>query len=928
MQGCERIIACLMLLACHAVTVSAQEKYAEDLQANPALSTSGTDFWIAIPPNDINNSSSNALEIYIASEFDANISVYEALGDRTFTYTVRAGKVLTLSSTRQETSWAWEIGEFERAVRKGIRIVSDRPITVYVLNAKQTSSEGYLAIPTRMWGTEYIVSTYSDFNEQKPWAGGFCVVASENNTSVTIALRGEGKGLATTSGGRNIGDTIRTILNEGDVFAVIGNGKTRSEFDLTGTSILSSKPIGVFGFHQRSSVPNLLINGNGRNHLVEMTPPVNRWGKKYVSVEFNRQSTNSQGRGDLFRVVSSRADTKFSYSYFNKDSKEFVGSGGGVLAAAGEFIDVTSTSVPAILPYGYSVWESDKPILVTQMSTSATFDGDDQHDPFMIHVTPLSHATTSTLFQTPTAPQFFRHNLNLIVWVDMSSPQAEEHLRSINLNGVPLHSHPDHVGSPLLTNHMGGGVHWVTVSLPTDVSSHRISGDGAARFIGYVYGYGNVDSYGWPLGYGSANNASSIDTMLPVVIRQQATPEQSLYTVEFATYEIRNIPNPPRVVPLPRDQVESGIGLIYLKGTAQSNLKLILHTDSRFPSDNPHTAFRFAVRTIDTSLQGTGTIVVRDLAGNEALYPITIDAPIRATPSSADFGMTILESRPTKIIRVRNPTPFPVEVTNVRLKRGDHYSALSNRPLPIILDSNESIDVVLTYFATRETSNYRTDWDVDTVMIFSPLIDVRVPVRGVAGIPYCVVENYPFGVIQAGGQKCIDFNVRNSGSFPLLVNGVSGFDDTDFDFIQAPDALDEPVEPNKIRTLGLACYVPKLDGHDTARIVVSVNYTKGNDTVSTWFGSTRGASVVEGGDGAAPFVLEDLGNERLRLVLTPGIDGVVSIVDLKGAVVFQTTLGTMNGIVEFSSREWPVGTYVVAVNHGSEEHSRTIQVVR
>jgi len=673
-------------------------------------------------------------------------------------------------------------------------------------------------------------------------------------------------------------------------------------------------------------MPNLLINGNGRNHLVEMTLPVNRWSDRYVSVEYNRQGTNPAGRGDMFRVVSSRPATRFSYRYYDKNSKEFVGSGGGVLAGAGDFIDVTSTQVPVILPYGYSVWEADKPILVTQLSTSATFDGDDQHDPFMVHVTPISHAATSTVFQTPTGTQFNRHNLNLIVQTDSSSATAEAHLRSIEIDGLPLYNHPGTVGSPLLSNHMGGGLYWATISLNTEIKSHQITSNGKASFIGYLYGYGNVDSYGWPIGYGRAGNTRSIDTMPPFLVRLPEDEDTSLYLVEFAAYEIRNLPRQPRNPPERTDQVETGISSIFIQEDLPSNLELILRTDDRFPGDKPHTAFRFAVRTIDSTEAGTGTIVVRDFAGNTAYYPITIDAPVRPSMRSVDFGMTILETRPEKTVHITNPTPFRVNVTNIRLKNGAEYELRTDRPLPLDLDSGEVVSAFITYRSERETKNYRTDWDLDTMLIFTPLMDARIPIKGVAGIPHCSIDNILYGVVTAGGRPaCREVSVRNTGSFPLYIFNITGYEGTDFTFQLYPGALADPVEPFKDRALGLGCYVPPTEGHDTALIRLAVNATSGDDTTATWFGSTSGALVLDDSPGSDLSVSQGAPGQ-LILGFSPGSAGYITVWDLAGRLLASQRVDAGSSGAFLTTVGWSVGPVVIVLQTGTRQVSRMFVV--
>ncbi|MBU3699192.1 MAG: hypothetical protein FGM33_04170, partial [Candidatus Kapabacteria bacterium] len=275
----------------------------------------GTEFFIAIPPNEILPFPVESLEIYVASVFDANVELYDYAGAKSTRFAVKANQVKTLSD-RRELNWSMEVRDAEAPQLKGLRIKSDKPVSVTVINSKVTTTDAYLAIPTRSWGTEHIAVAYWDFREVKPWAGGFIIIAKEP-TEVEILLRGSGNNDATTSGGRKIGDRINVFLDEGEVYMVHGDGQTRAAFDLTGSLITSDKPVGVIGFHMRTTMPNQLINGNGRNHLCEMLPPTTSWGRKYSTIEFKR-ARNLAGRGDVFRVVAKDNNTRWTLRYYDK----------------------------------------------------------------------------------------------------------------------------------------------------------------------------------------------------------------------------------------------------------------------------------------------------------------------------------------------------------------------------------------------------------------------------------------------------------------------------------------------------------------------------------------------------------------------------------------------------------------------------------
>ncbi|RPI66403.1 MAG: hypothetical protein EHM43_11460, partial [Ignavibacteriae bacterium] len=175
----------------------------------------GTEFWIAIPPNELPSYPTGSLEVYITSAYDTEVEVFDAATGRTYDRKITAGEIRTLSDKQGETDWAWEIRTYEEAVKQGIRLTADKPITVSVINSKTTTSDGYLALPVSTWNTNYIVTTYYDFREFNAWAGGFVVIAREPSL-VTINLRGAGGAKATTSGGKSLGDHFTVALDAGD----------------------------------------------------------------------------------------------------------------------------------------------------------------------------------------------------------------------------------------------------------------------------------------------------------------------------------------------------------------------------------------------------------------------------------------------------------------------------------------------------------------------------------------------------------------------------------------------------------------------------------------------------------------------------------------------------------------------------------------
>ena len=814
-----------------------------------ADATLGTEYWIAIPPNEENPFPVQALEVYVASQYDAQITVFDAATNQLYKRSLKPYEVRTLSDVRGETSWQWEVRNAEAVVRQGIRITSQMPISVYVLNSKVTSSDGYMALPTRAWGKEYLAVSYYDFRETRQWAGGFVVVAGEDQTQVTIQLRGSGGSQATTSGGRELGSAPFTVtLDAGDVYMVKGDGTTRGVFDLTGTRSTSTKPVGLLSFHGRTTMPNLLVNGNGRNHLVEMTPPTSMWGVRYSSMEFARSGTGNTGKGDVFRVIARDANTLWTLKYYDKQTKSLIGQGGGLIADAGGFVDLAQSNAPTILTHGYAVWESDKPIQVVQYSCSASWDRSQAFDPFMVTLSPEEQYVTNTVFQFPTNTAFTKHWLQLMVKANTSSPNLETDLTSIMIDGVPVWNHPAVQGPSLLENRMPDGRYWTLLEFTTSGAAHTITSNGQVLFGGYVYGTGSVDAYGWPLA-SAASNEQSIDTLRPVI-----TVANSCGRYEGEATELRNIPDPPRQQPEPLDQVETGIALIdTLPGAGNTNYRLTLLTDSSFPRNEPYTRFRYQFDVIDPTKDARCVYFVRDWRGNT-----TIDSCIYnqerlvADSVQLNFGRTRVNVPAQSTVTMTNQLRTSITIQSIDLRAGTRFSITAGAiTQPLVLAPNEKHAVTVTYLADVETENAPNNVDIDTlVVVTTECGGVELVARGMATEPRIDVEDYDVGVVLPSELTCKSGGLRisNTGSDTLVITRITGLAGSNFSLSPgALTALPYIIPPKSWYQVKDVCYRRTDAGVDSIRVEFESNGT-GPKPFSIWKASTRTTSVSEDTD--------------------------------------------------------------------------------
>ncbi|MFA7326658.1 MAG: T9SS type A sorting domain-containing protein [Candidatus Kapaibacterium sp.] len=479
------------------------------------VNSEGREFYVVFPVNDTPELKVLDMAVFLTSRTDTWVSITRNDFSVEFNYEVKAGETFVFSLNYDSIKRNIEVKESEKILDKTLKISARDPISVFVFSDKSVSAEGYKAIPTEYWSDQYIHNCFYDFNEAREWGSGFSVIAKEDNTDIVINVRdgANGKeGYGETVSGRKHGDVIKVTLNEGEVYTVQGNGKTRGTFDLSGSHINSDKPVGVVSYHTRAMIPSTEVQ-TGRDYLIEMLPAINTWGKKYVSLELDRDKE----KGDYFRVVASKNNTTLSVKWYTKqgsgDNKLISSSKNIILKSKGDWYEYNGDG--ANFPHnqesirGVAVFEADKPILVNQYSYSSGYDSNDVYEPFMTTLPSIEQFVTSAIFATPSNIWFLDNTLVLFAEGDSSDTNRNLTL----LNSILLDSnrivdiYPDFLKNRIPTTN----IYWVEVKISLGI--HTI--DAETKFGGHIYGGSGLNAYGWPvaINYKKINEPqSSINT--------------------------------------------------------------------------------------------------------------------------------------------------------------------------------------------------------------------------------------------------------------------------------------------------------------------------------------------------------------------------------------------------------------------------------
>ncbi len=468
-------------------------------------------FYIAFPENehpdfvidDVN------LSIFISSVFNTNVTLTGPDGT-VISDSIFSGETKSFDLTNF-TDFNWEVDECEQIIQKSIKITSEKPVSVYGMNIKQYSSDGFMAIPVKSWGNEYFHCAFYDFSNYPsgrfPRGGGFIIIASEDNTDCKIIFKSVNNASGDTFKGRKPGDTIVIAMNAGHVYNVRSQGFERGEFDLSGSHIISNKPVGLISYHMRTAIPSWSRHIDGRDHLIEMIPPVSAWGKNFHTGQYNRKE-----QGDFFRLMASKKNTNWSVKWYDQNTGEMIGNESGNLKNPGEIFEYLIEDVKGDGSdrfksiRGNSVWNADKPVMLMQYSYSSDWDAARDFDPFMIVAAPDEQFIKSSIFQTPADNYGFDDNrLNLIF--DATELNKSE-IMQVRFDGKLL---SELINDTDLINFPDNRFYKLSINIPP--GNHELRG--SVPFSGQIFGFSEYNSYGWPAAMALKNISDTSDIDYP-----------------------------------------------------------------------------------------------------------------------------------------------------------------------------------------------------------------------------------------------------------------------------------------------------------------------------------------------------------------------------------------------------------------------------
>lgn len=417
--------------------------------------TNGKDFWIAFPENYVQEPDTPlTLSLCIAGT-PKTVGIVDIPGFQVSgfpkSFTIPAGGAVTIKIPP-----VIELKGPDNIESKAVRITASTDVAVYGTTRMDFTTDSFLALPVKCLGVEYWISAYQNVFQGIPVLNGtqLAVVSVANGTEVTITPVGK-------TGVHPAGVPYTVKLKRGETYQL--RNEDGKPADMTGTRIVSNKPIAVFGSHRCANVQS--VNQFFCDVVVEQLLPVNLWGSTYLVAPLATRS------GDTLRILS--ASNKNLVTLLNSSgSQSFELNRGG-------FKDVLIQSAT-------SVTARDS-VLLSQISSSSDFDHVAHADPFTTLIQPVESWFLEYQLCTPAQSDFEGNFVNIVA-------RNSAELNSTTINGTSLAAwNPADIVKGVFVS----GQTYAQVRLKP-ATSYLVRGKGPVGLTGY--GFSEFDSYGYPGG--------------------------------------------------------------------------------------------------------------------------------------------------------------------------------------------------------------------------------------------------------------------------------------------------------------------------------------------------------------------------------------------------------------------------------------------
>ena len=356
---------------------------------------------------------------------------------------------------------------------KGVHVytIGQGSVSVLVINYKSGSVGEYLAYPCQDLGDAsyeyYVVSTGSLVPTTN---SEFLLVGCKDNTTITITPTVT---VSIPANAQSISSPLQSISSGSDHQIILNKMQTlfvgKSSSDLTGSKIVSNKPLTVVSGHECGNVPS---TQGFCEHLAEHIPPTSTWGQEFLLVPFGGRNV-----GQYYKIVSSQSSTTVARRCNSVTSTQKLTSAGN------SFTFFTSSTT-------YCSVVANKPVLVSQLGIGGSTDR--IGDPIISILPSLDQYTNRYSFFSLNTTDFNIHQISVSVLAQYYQPS------SIRLDGQPIACswNPIHNSGGTVVGH---GCHKSVTGGTTHVVSHN-NPDGKLAVLVHGWDSRTLRAYGYLAG--------------------------------------------------------------------------------------------------------------------------------------------------------------------------------------------------------------------------------------------------------------------------------------------------------------------------------------------------------------------------------------------------------------------------------------------
>ena len=348
---------------------------------------------------------------------------------------------------------------------KGIYLttISDN-VTVIGESSAGHTSDSFLVFPTIELDDDYVYYGISVPKRIEHLNSSILIVGTVNNAILKLTVTQ----IVTV----DVGDTIVRLIPGTQYSFVINRLQTifiGSPEDLSGTKIVTDRPVSVFSGHQCANIPP---SAKACSHLIEQIPPTAMWGKVYyVAPLFNKTSYT-------IKVLAAYHSTTVNM-YCNNTLQSYT-------INEGEFFNKT------LHMNDYCAIYSSKVVLVVQLSHGGSEDFNFYGDPMMTLVPATNQYSNKLYFSTlrNPVPSGYSHYFNIVVMGQYYQPN----MIYLVVGGVNR-SLIVQQWVPIQVNNINEA-YATQVRIPEGSITQVLHTNAAAQMTAIVYGFTRADGYG------------------------------------------------------------------------------------------------------------------------------------------------------------------------------------------------------------------------------------------------------------------------------------------------------------------------------------------------------------------------------------------------------------------------------------------------